>query len=168
MTAAASVRVLVADDQKVVRDGLCLLLGMLPGIDVVGTAIDGADAVRQAVIAAPDIVLMDLNMPNCDGAEATRLIVREQPAVRVVVLTAYSDDDSVFSALRAGARGFLTKDAERGEILQAVSAVHAGDAQLDPCGAAQAGRGVHPGGPRGRAGPGPAAQAAGTARNRTA
>jgi DNA-binding NarL/FixJ family response regulator len=105
---------------------------MLPGIDVVGAAIDGADAVRQAMITAPDIVLMDLNMPNCDGVEATRRIVREQPGVRVVVLTAYSDDDSVFSALRAGARGFLTKDADAAEILRAVSAVSAGDAQLDP------------------------------------
>jgi DNA-binding NarL/FixJ family response regulator len=128
----APIRVLVADDQKLVRDGLCLLLGMLPEIEVIGTAIDGADAVCQAMTAVPDIVLMDLNMPNCDGVEATRRIVREQPRVRVVVLTAYSDDDSVFAALRAGARGFLTKDAGAGEILRAVSAVQAGDAQLDP------------------------------------
>jgi DNA-binding NarL/FixJ family response regulator len=124
--------VLVADDQKVVRDGLCMLLGMLPEIEVVGTAIDGTDAVLQAVTAEPDIVLMDLHMPNCDGVEATRRIVHEQPAVRVVVLTAYSDDDSVFAALRAGARGFLTKNADASEIFQAVSAVSAGDAQLDP------------------------------------
>jgi DNA-binding NarL/FixJ family response regulator len=129
---AASVRVLVADDQKLVRDGLSALLGALPGIEVIGTAIDGADAVRQARTAGPDIVLMDLHMPTCDGVEATRRIVSEQPRVRVVVLTAYSDDDSVFSALRAGARGFLTKDAGAVEILQAVSAVNAGDAQLDP------------------------------------
>jgi len=124
--------VLVADDQKVVREGLCILLGMLPGIEVVGTAVDGADAVSQAMAAAPDIVLMDLNMPNCDGVEATRRIVQEQSGVRVVVLTAYSDDDSVFAALRAGARGFLTKDAGAREIFRAVSAVYAGDAQLDP------------------------------------
>jgi len=129
---AAPVRVLVADDQKVVRDGLCMLLGMLPGIEVIGAAIDGTDAVWQAMTAAPDIVLMDLHMPNCDGVEATRRIVHEKPGVRVVVLTAYSDDDSVFAALLAGARGFLTKNAGAGEILQAVSAVNAGDAQLDP------------------------------------
>jgi len=129
---AAPVRVLVADDQKVVRDGLSLLLGMLPGIEVVGTALDGTDAVRQAAAVAPDVVLMDLSMPNCDGVEATRLIAREQPDVRVVVLTAFCDDDSVFAALRAGARGFLTKNASAGEILQALSAVRAGDAQLDP------------------------------------
>ena len=127
-----TIRVLVADDQRVVRDGLRMLLGMLPGIEVIGTAVDGTDAVRQAVKAVPDVVLMDLHMPNCDGVEAIRRIVREQPSVRVVVLTAYSDDDSVFAALRAGARGFLTKDAGAGEIFQAVSAVCAGDAQLDP------------------------------------
>jgi DNA-binding NarL/FixJ family response regulator len=126
------VRVLVADDQKIVRDGLCLLLGMLPEIEVIGTAVDGADAVRQAMTAEPDIVLMDLHMPNCDGVEATRQIVRERPRVRVVVLTAYSDDDSVFAALRAGARGFLTKNAGASDIFRAVSAVCAGEAELDP------------------------------------
>ena len=130
--APTPVRVLVADDQKVVRDGLSLMLGMLPGIEVIGTAVDGADAVRQAAAAAPDVVLMDLSMPNCDGTEATRQIARDQPDVRVVVLTAFCDDDSVFAALRAGARGYLTKNASAGEILQALSAVCAGDAQLDP------------------------------------
>jgi DNA-binding NarL/FixJ family response regulator len=130
--AARPVRVLVADDQKVVRDGLCVLLGMLPEIEVTGTAVDGDDAVRQAVSAAPDVVIMDLHMPNCDGVEATRRIVQERPDVRIVVLTAYSDDESVFAALRAGARGFLTKNAGASEIFQAVSAVCAGDAQLDP------------------------------------
>ena len=129
---AAPVHVLVADDQKVVRDGLCLLLGMLPGLEVIGAAVDGNDAVYQAMTAVPDIVLMDLHMPNCDGIEATRRIVQGEPRVRVVVLTAFSDDDSVFAALRAGARGFLTKNAGAGDILRAVSAVYAGDAELDP------------------------------------
>ena len=129
---AAPVRVLVADDQKVVRDGLSLLIGMLPGVEVIGTAVDGTDAVRQAAACAPDVVLMDLSMPNCDGVEATRQIAERQPDVRVVVLTAFSDDDSVFAALRAGARGYLTKNAGAGEILQALSVVRAGDAQLDP------------------------------------
>jgi DNA-binding NarL/FixJ family response regulator len=129
---AESLRVLVADDQKVVRDGLCLLLSLLPGIEVIGAAIDGTDAVRQAAATAPDVVLMDLSMPNCDGVEATRLIVRQQPDVRVVALTAFSDDDWLFAALRAGARGFLTKNASAGEILQAMSAVCAGEAHLDP------------------------------------
>ena len=126
------IRVLVADDQKVVRDGLCLLVGMLPGVTVIGAAVDGEDAVRQARQDVPDVVLMDLHMPNCDGVEATRRIVRDQPSVRVVVLTGYSDDERVFSALRAGARGYLTKDASAGEILQAVATVYAGNAQLDP------------------------------------
>jgi DNA-binding NarL/FixJ family response regulator len=128
----APVRVLVADDQKVVRDGLSLLLGMLPGVEVIGTAVDGTDAVRQAAAWVPDVVLMDLSMPNCDGVEATRQIAGRQPDVRVVVLTAFADDDSVFAALRAGARGYLTKDAGADEILQALSAVCAGEAQLDP------------------------------------
>jgi DNA-binding NarL/FixJ family response regulator len=126
------IRVLVADDQKVVRDGLCALLGMLPGIEVVGAAVDGADAIWQASRHVPDVVLMDLHMPNCDGVEATRRIVRDQPSIRVVALTAYSDDERVFGALRAGARGYLTKDASAEEIFQAISTVCAGNAQLDP------------------------------------
>ncbi|MBO0823306.1 MAG: response regulator transcription factor, partial [Actinobacteria bacterium] len=126
------IRVLVADDQKVVRDGLCALLGLLPGIEVIGAAVDGADAIRQVRRHVPDVVLMDLHMPNCDGVEATRQIVRDQPSVRVVALTAYSDDERVFGALRAGARGYLTKNASAGEIFQAVSTVCAGNAQLDP------------------------------------
>ena len=152
-TEAAPVRVLVADDQKVVRDGLSLLLGMLPGVEVVGTAVDGTDAVRQAEAALPDVVLMDLSMPNCDGVEATRLIASQQPDVRVVVLTAFCDDDSVFAALRAGARGYLTKNADASEILQALSVVRAGDAQLDPSVQRRLVEAVVSGGPPG--GPGP-------------
>jgi DNA-binding NarL/FixJ family response regulator len=127
-----TIRVLVADDQKVVRDGLALLLGLLDGIEVVGTAIDGADAVRQAVALDPDVVLMDLNMPTLDGVEATAALRARNVRARVVVLTTYSDDDWVFRALRAGARGFLTKDAGAEEIRQAVESVAGGEAQLDP------------------------------------
>jgi DNA-binding NarL/FixJ family response regulator len=126
------IRVLIADDQKVVRDGLAMLLGLLDGIEVVGTAVDGADAVRQALAADPDIVLMDLNMPTVDGVEATRRLVEAGARARVVVLTTYADDDWVFRALQAGARGFLTKDAGAAEIEQALSTVAAGQAQLDP------------------------------------
>jgi DNA-binding NarL/FixJ family response regulator len=126
------IRVLVADDQKVIRDGLCALLGMLPGVEVVGAAIDGHDAVRQTLALAPDIVLMDLYMPNCDGVEATRRLTGIQSRTCVVVLTSYSDDATVMAALRAGARGYLTKDAGAEEILRAVSAVSGGGAQLDP------------------------------------
>lgn len=126
------VRVLVADDQKVVRDGLSALLGLLPGIDVVGTAADGEEAVRRARDLRPDVVLMDLKMPNCDGVEATRRLRQATPPIPVVVLTTYSDDDSVLAALRAGARGFLTKNASADEILHAISVVCAGEAQLEP------------------------------------
>ena len=126
------IRVLVADDQKVVRDGLSLLLGLLDGVDVVGTAIDGPDAVRQAAELRPDIVLMDLAMPGFDGVEATRRIGVAQPEVRVIVLTTYSDDSWIFAALRAGARGYLTKDAGADEIHRALRSVADGDAQLDP------------------------------------
>jgi DNA-binding NarL/FixJ family response regulator len=125
-------RVLVAEDQKVVRDGLVVLLGMLPGIEVVGSAVDGDDAVRQALALTPDVVLMDLHMPGCDGVEATRRLTLARPDLHVVVLTSYSDDTSVIAALRAGARGFLTKDAGAADILQAMSAVSEGNAQLDP------------------------------------
>jgi DNA-binding NarL/FixJ family response regulator len=130
--AASPLRVLVADDQTVVRDGLSALLGLLPGIEVVGTAVDGDDAVRQAVELVPDVVLMDLHMPNCGGVEATRRLALMEPRVAVVILTTYSDNDSVFAALRAGARGFLTKNARATEILEAVSVVSAGGAQLAP------------------------------------
>jgi len=130
--AAAPIRVLVADDQKVVRDGLSVILGLLPGIEVVGAAVDGEDAFRQALAMTPDVVLMDLHMPNCDGIEAIRRLALARPRICVVVLTTYSDDHSVLAALRAGARGFLTKDAGAAEIRDAVSVVSAGGAQLDP------------------------------------
>jgi len=134
VTAAAGtpIRVLVADDQKVVRDGLSVILGLLPGIEVVGAAVDGDDAFRQALAMAPDVVLMDLHMPNCDGFEAIRRLALARPRISVVVLTTYSDDASVLAALRAGARGFLTKDAGAAEIREAVSVVSAGGAPLDP------------------------------------
>ena len=127
-----TVRVLVADDQKIVRDGLATMLGLLDGIEVVGTAVDGADAVRQVAALDPDVVLMDLGMPTMDGVEATRRLTGAGCRARVVVLTTYADDDWVFSALQAGARGFLTKDAGAEEIAAAITTVAAGEAQLDP------------------------------------
>jgi len=131
-TPDALVRVLVVDDQTVVREGLVSLLSLLPGIEVVGAAIDGDDAIRQTWAADPDVVLMDLNMPRCNGVEATERLRAQRPQTRVVVLTTYSDDTWVFSALQAGARGFLTKDAGATEIHRAVTTVAAGHAQLDP------------------------------------
>lgn len=128
----APVRVLVVDDQKVVRDGLAMMLGLLDGLEVVGLAVDGADALRQVEDADPDVVLMDLNMPTMDGVEATRQLIARGARARVVVLTTYAEDQWVFGALQAGARGFLTKDAGAEEIRAAVLSVAAGDAQLDP------------------------------------
>ncbi|MEV5878854.1 response regulator transcription factor [Streptomyces sp. NPDC052101] len=125
-------RVVVADDQTVVREGIVMLLGLLPGVEVVGAAGDGEEAVQLVGELAPDVVLMDLRMPRCDGVEATRRIRAQYPATQVVVLTTYADDESLFPALRAGARGYLTKDAGGDEIVRAVESVLSGDAGLSP------------------------------------
>ncbi|MET9813010.1 MULTISPECIES: response regulator transcription factor [unclassified Streptomyces] len=125
-------RVVVADDQTVVREGIVMLLGLLPGIEVVGAAGDGEEAVRLVGEVAPDVVLMDLRMPRCDGVEATRRIRAEHPGTQVVVLTTFADDDSLFPALAAGARGYLTKDAGGEDIVRAVHSVLSGDAGLSP------------------------------------
>ncbi len=126
-----SVRVVLVDDQRVVRDGLALLLGLLPGIELVGSAEDGEQALEAVTRLQPDVVLMDLRMPRMDGIEATRRIRAEHPAVAVLALTTYADDESVLSALRAGARGYLTKDAGAEDIAQAVIAVASGQMVLD-------------------------------------
>ena len=126
------VTVVVADDQSAVREGLVLLLGTVPGIAVTGEAEDGEAAVEVVAAKNPQVVLMDLNMPRCDGVEATRRIRASHPQTRVVVLTTYSDDESILGALQAGALGYLTKDATRAEIGRAVLAAAAGQAVLDP------------------------------------
>jgi len=126
------VTVVVADDQSAVREGLVLLLGTLAGISVAGQAADGDEAVGLVAQTNPQVVLMDLNMPGCDGVTATRRITAEHPGTRVVVLTTYADDESIIGALKAGALGYLTKDATRAEIGRAIQAAAAGQAVLDP------------------------------------
>jgi DNA-binding NarL/FixJ family response regulator len=128
----AKIRVLAADDQRVVREGLAMLLGLLPDIEVVGTAANGEEALALADELRPDVILMDLRMPRMDGVEATRRLRASHPEIKVVVLTTYADDRSVIDALRAGALGYLTKDAGAEEIRQALQRVASGQASLDP------------------------------------
>ena len=127
-----TIRVLIADDQPVVRDGLAMLLGLLDDVEIVATAADGVEAVERACAERPDIVLMDLRMPRLEGADATRKILASVPDTRVLVLTTYADDEFLFPALQAGARGYLTKDATAEEIEHAIRALVAGQTHLDP------------------------------------
>jgi len=125
-------RVVVADDQRVVREGLTLMLGLIDGIEPVGAAADGEEALALVAAERPDVVLMDLRMPRLDGIEATRRLARTHPDVGVVALTTYADDETVVQALQAGARGYLTKDAGAEQIQSAVERVAAGEAAIDP------------------------------------
>lgn len=123
-----SIRLLIADDHPVFRDGLRALLGTLPDCELIGEAANGDEAVALATSLQPDVVLMDLRMPGLDGIEATRRIVHTSPHIAVLVLTMFEDDESVFSAMRAGARGYLLKGADQSDILRAVRAVASGEA----------------------------------------
>ena len=128
----APLRVIVADDQRVVREGLTLMLGLIDGIEPVGAAADGEEALAMVAAERPDVVLMDLRMPRLDGIEATRRLAETHPTVGVVALTTYADDETVVQALQAGARGYLTKDAGAEQIRSAVERVAAGEAAIDP------------------------------------
>ncbi len=132
-----SVRVLVADDHPFFRQGLGTLVDSSQELELVGEAADGHEAVRLARESDPDVVLMDLRMPGLSGIEATRAVVAAEPDIRVLVLTMYEDDDSVFAATRAGARGYLLKGAGEVEVLRAIRAVASGDAIFGPAIAAR-------------------------------
>jgi NarL family two-component system response regulator LiaR len=127
-----SIRVLVADDHPIVRKGICALLATEPGIEVVGEAEEGRDAVAEAKRLRPDIILMDLVMPHMDGLEAIRQIRAVQPEVNILVLTSFGGDDKVFPSIKAGARGYLLKDSGPEELVRAIRQVHQGESSLHP------------------------------------
>ncbi|GAB2736095.1 response regulator [Streptomyces bullii] len=134
MTSSPSgpIRVLIADDQQMVRQGFTVLLDTQPDIEVIGQAVDGLDAVAKVAETAPDVVLMDIRMPELGGIEATRRITVATPHIKVLVLTTFDLDEYVYEALRAGASGFLLKDASADQLAEAVRVIAAGDALLAP------------------------------------
>jgi DNA-binding NarL/FixJ family response regulator len=132
VTGPAELRIVVADDHPLYRRGLATLLDAQPGWTVVAQADTGLSAVTAAAEHMPDIVVMDLNMPELDGVEATRRVITNQPSVAVLILTMFDDDDSVFTAMRAGARGYLLKGADQAEIVRAVTAIGSGEAIFGP------------------------------------
>ena len=125
-------RVLIADDHAFFREGLRGLLRVMPGVVVVGEAATSDEVVEQAIALQPDVILMDLQMPPTNGIEATRRIVEMSPHIGILVLTMFEDDDSVFAAMRAGARGYLLKGADRSEVGRAITAVGSGEAIFSP------------------------------------
>ena len=126
------IRILIADDHTLFRDGLRALLNSLPVLEVVGEAATGQEVIEQAERLQPDVILMDLQMPEVNGIEATRRILRNSPHIGVIVVTMFEDDDSVFAAVRAGARGYVLKGADQEEVLQAIQVVAAGGALFGP------------------------------------
>lgn len=134
---ADSVRILIADDHTLFRDGLKALLGSRPGTEVVGEAATGREAVALAEKWQPDIVLMDIQMPGLNGIEATRQIVQTSPHIGVIIVTMFEDNDSLFAAMRAGARGYVLKGADQEEMLRVIQAVAQGEALFGPAIAAR-------------------------------
>ena len=128
----STIRVLIADDHNIVREGLRAVLGSEPDMEVVGEAATGEEVVERAAELRPGVILMDLQMPGVNGIEATRRILEINPEIGIVVLTMFEDDDSVFSAMRAGARGYVLKGAPPSEILKVLRAVAAGEAHFGP------------------------------------
>jgi DNA-binding NarL/FixJ family response regulator len=132
MSPARRIRILVADDHPVVRDGLTAMLGTQPDLEVVGEASSGADALRRVAELAPDVMLLDLEMPGMDGVATLRQLRSGRPTVRVVVFTAYDTPERILAALQAGAHGYLLKGAPREEVFQAIRVANAGGAPLQP------------------------------------
>src|SRR5262245_5754695 len=126
------IRVLVADDQRLMRDGIASLLGIQEGIEIVGVASNGQEAVERALALRPDVVLMDIRMPVMNGVEATRQVRAEQPSCQVLVLTTFDDEEYILDALKAGACGYLLKDIPAHDLASAIRAAHNGIYQLDP------------------------------------
>ncbi len=127
-----TIRVLIADDHPFYREGVRTMLGAVSGIEAIGEAATGEEAIAAAARLQPDVVLMDIKMPGINGIEATRRIVQTRPHIGVLVVTMFDDDDSVFAAMRAGARGYLLKDAALDEVVRAVTAVARGEAIFSP------------------------------------
>ena len=132
-----TIRILIVDDHTVVRDGLSAMLGREDDFEVVGEAQNGLEGVEKAVLLKPDVVLMDLRMPEIDGVEAMRRIREQQPEINFLVLTTFDTDEYIYDAIEAGAKGFLLKDASREELFKAVRAVSRGDSLIDPSVAAR-------------------------------
>ncbi len=126
------IRILLVDDHAIVRKGLRALLAEIDDIEVVGEAADGQQAINQAAALQPDVILMDIVMPNMDGIEATQRITRQQPEARVLALTSFAADDKLFPAIKAGALGYLLKDSDPEDLLQAIRQVHRGEPSLHP------------------------------------
>jgi two-component system, NarL family, response regulator LiaR len=159
-----TIRVLVADDHTIIRSGIRALLATEPGLAVVGEARNGREAIAEAVRLHPDVILMDLVMPEVDGIEAIRTITLRQPEARILVLTSFTADDKVFPALKAGALGYLLKDSSSEELIQAIRQVHKGESSLHPAIARRVLQElVHPADPASAAGPISSTEAAGLA-----
>jgi DNA-binding NarL/FixJ family response regulator len=126
------IRVLIADDHAFYREGICSMLSTMNEVEIAGEAATGEDTIAMAVRLQPDVILMDIKMPNLSGIEATRRILSKCPTVGILMVTMYEDDDTVFAAMRAGARGYLLKDADRDELIRAVKAVSRGEAIFSP------------------------------------